>query len=200
MKHLIAILILWTLPLGAEPEASLVRVNSTIQKYNVSQPWEKTTPRKRRGLGCLLPGKRVLTTASIAADAVYLELESADSSRTVSAKVVAIDHEANLALLAPENGSGFLDELQGAELAEPIALGDSLRIFQLEDNGMALETAGRVQGMELLSSMSPGSYFLSYVVKASMQSAASSYTLPAFREGKLVGILTSYDAKDQICE
>ena len=33
-----------------------------------------------------------------------------------------------------------------------------------------------------------------------MQSAASSYTLPVLRDGKLAGILTSYDSKDQISD
>ena len=43
-------------------------------------------------------------------------------------------------------------------------------------------------------------YFLAYQVKASMQSASSSYTLPVTRNGRLLGILTSYNSKDQISD
>ncbi len=184
----------------ADPAQSLVRVNTTIQTYKAGLPWEKNTPRQRRGLGCLLAGGKVLTTADMAADAIYLELESSDGTRTVPARVASIDHEANLALLQAEGGSSFLNQLEAAVVSEPVGLGDGLEIYQLENNGMALGTSGEIRSMELLSTFSSGSYFLSYQVKASMQSASSSFTLPAYHDGKLAGILTSYDAKDQICE
>ena len=47
----------------------LLRVNTTIQTYSAAQPWELNQPRKRRGLGAMLAGGRVLTTAEMAADA-----------------------------------------------------------------------------------------------------------------------------------
>ena len=46
----------------------------------------------------------------------------------------------------------------------------------------------------------PGHSFLTYMVKASMQSAASSYSLPVLRDGQLAGVLISYDSKDQLCD
>ena len=79
MKNLLLIL-LFLQPLQAAPEDSLVRINSTIQTYSASQPWEKTPPRSRRGLGVLLPGNQILTTAAMAADSIYIELQSADST------------------------------------------------------------------------------------------------------------------------
>ena len=71
MKLLIFTL-LTALPLPGAPSDSLVRINSTLQSYKASQPWEKNSPKKRRGLGTLLSGNRVLTTAAMAADAIYL--------------------------------------------------------------------------------------------------------------------------------
>ena len=186
--------------LQASPDQSLVRVNTTIQKFSVSQPWEKTSPRKRRGLGALLEGNRVITTAEMAADAVYLELESQDRTENIPAKVLAIDYEANLALLAPEKDAGFLSTLKPTSLSGPIKLKSTIDIYQVEDNGMAIKTSGTVQSVDLLSTFVSDAYFLSYIAKASMQSASSSYTLPAFHGGKLVGILTSYNSKDQLCE
>ena len=38
------------------------------------------------------------------------------------------------------------------------------------------------------------------MVKASMQSAASSYSLPVLHDGKLAGVLISYNSKDQLCD
>ncbi|MEN8773909.1 MAG: PDZ domain-containing protein [Akkermansiaceae bacterium] len=187
-------------PLIAAPEDSLVRINSTIQTYSASQPWEKTPPRSRRGLGTLLPGNRILTTAAMAADSIYIELQSADSTKTVPAKVAAIDYEANLALLTPDAGPGFLSDLEPTEIAPPSKPNEEIELLQLETNGDPLSTTGKIRSMELLSTFGSGRFFLGYIVKASMQTSGNSFTLPTFRNDKLTGILTSYDSKDQICD
>ena len=136
----------------------------------------------------------------MAADSIYIELQSADSTKTVPAKVTAIDYEANLALLAPDAEPGFLAELKPTAIAPPAKPDDEIKLFQLETNGNPLSTIGKIRSMELLSTFVSGRYFLGYVVKASMQTSGNSFTLPTFRSQKLVGILTSYDSKDQICD
>ena len=183
-------------------ETSVIRINSTIQTWNNSQPWDKSAPGKRRALGALLSGNRVLTTAEMAANVTYIELESADSTRTIPAKVVAIDYETNLALLAPDNGDteGFFKGLQPLTLGEPAKIGDSIDVWQLEDNGMPLVTHATIQSVDVLSSFAAGHFFLTYEAKGSMQSASSSFTLPVVRNGKLLGLLSSYNAKDQIID
>ncbi|YCM44073.1 PDZ domain-containing protein [Verrucomicrobiaceae bacterium 227] len=200
MKLLAVLTLLLVQPVLADPGKSLVRINSTLQTYNAAQPWEKNPPRTRRGLGALLSDNRILTTAAMAADSIYIELQSADSTLTVPAKVTAIDYDANLALLTPDADPGFLATLQPAEFAEPVKAGDSLSFFQLEDNGQSLETQGTIRSMELLNTFVSSRYFLGYVAKASMQTSGNSFTLPAFHDGKLAGVLTSYDSKDQLCD
>lgn len=193
-------LISTTFPALGDPGKSVVRVNSTVQSYSASQPWEKTSPRKRRGLGAVLDNQTVLTTAKMAADAIYLELQSADSSLNIPAQVIAIDYEANLALLGPAGDAGFLSSLKAAEISAPLKQKDELKIVQLEDKGTTQITPGTIRSLELLSTFVSGRYFLSYEVKASVQTEGNSYTLPAFKEGKLAGILTSYDSKEQSCD
>ena len=135
MKKILSFTLVLLQPLLAAPEDSLVRINSTIQTFSASQPWEKSPPRSRRGLGTLLPGNRILTTAAMAADSIYIELQSADSTKTIPAKVSAIDYEANLALLVPDADPGFLKELKSVELATPAKPGDEVNLLQLETNG-----------------------------------------------------------------
>ncbi|MGD1978434.1 MAG: PDZ domain-containing protein [Akkermansiaceae bacterium] len=186
--------------LPAKTEDSLVRINSTIQSYSASQPWEKSPPRSRRGLGTLLGGQKILTTAAMAADAIYLELESADGTQNTPAKVAAIDYEANLALLVPANDPGFLTSLTATELAPSPKPGDALTILQLESNGDPLATTGTIQRMDLLSTFVDSSFFLAYNVKGSLQTSGNSDTLPAFYKDKLAGIVTGYNSRDQISE
>jgi S1-C subfamily serine protease len=189
-------------PQPSSPLDSVVRISSTQQAWNQGQPWEKLPPDKRRSLGAIVAPGQVLTTAEMAADATYIELESPDGKRVAAAKVVAVDYEANLALLGPagDDDAKFFDGTRPFELAERPKPGDALDIVQVEENGNPLVTTGAIQSIDVVSNFLPGQFFLTYEVKASMQSAANSFSLPVLRGGKLAGILTSYDAKDQLSD
>ncbi len=204
MKFLILFLFSFSvfplLPLMGVPENAVLRINSTLQSYSASKPWQKNNPRKRSGLGALLSDNRVLTTAQMAANAIYIELQSADQSKTVPAKVLAIDYEANLALLTPQGEPGFLNSLTPTELSPPTKIHEKINVIQLESNGTAISTQGNVLSMSLKSTFLANRYFLTYQLKGSMQSASSSFTLPAFRDGKLTGLVTTYNSKDQISD
>lgn len=188
---------------AADVKLSVVRVNSTQQSWNPWQPWDKNPPRKRRALAAIVAPQRVLTTSELAADATFLEFESADGTRFTPARVLAVDYEANLALLGPAaeaEGAKFFEGTVPLGLSAPPKPGDALEILQVEENGVALRTAGTLQSIDVTSNFLPGQSFLTYLVKASMQSAASSYSLPVIRGGALSGVLISYNSKDQICD
>jgi hypothetical protein len=182
---------------------SVVRVSSTLQDWNPWQPWEKNAPRKRRGLAAIVAPERVLTTAELAADATFIEFESVDGTRFTPAEIVAIDYEANLVLLGPageSEGKSFFQGTVPLAIASPPGMGAALEILQVEESGVALRTQGALQSVDLASGFLPGQNFLTYMVKASMQSAASSYSLPVLSDGALAGVLISYNSKDQICD
>jgi len=182
---------------------SVVRISSTSQSWDRGQPWEKNEPRQRRALAAIVGRQQVVTTAEMVADATYLEFESPDGTSFAQAKVLAVDYEANLALLGVESeaeGDVLFKDTAPLEIAEPSVIGSSLDILQVEENGTSLLTAGVLQSVDVTSNFLPGHHFLTYLIKASMQSAASSYSLPVLREGKLAGLLISYNSKDQIID
>ena len=179
---------------------SFVRVNATIQTFNAGQPWQRNNPQRRSGLGTLISPKEILTTAEMVANQTYLELENADSSQSVQAEVLAIDYKANLALLAPVGDPGFLNKKTPLQLGQPANIGDSVNVWQFENNGTTLKTTASIRAVETSATFLSGYSFLTYILKGSMQSASSSFTLPATRNGKLLGVLTSYDSDDQISE
>jgi S1-C subfamily serine protease len=184
-------------------KSSVVRINSTQQTWNPWQPWEKNPPSRRRALAAIIGPQRVITTAELVADATYLELESADGTRFAPAKVLAVDYEANLALLGPAagpDGAAFFANTLPFEVNSPPKIGESLEILQIEDNGLPLLTPGTLQSVDVSANFMPGQSFLTYRVKASMQSASSSYSLPVLHGRQLAGVLTSYNSKDQLCD
>lgn len=192
-----------TRPAPVDLKLSVVRVNSTQQGWNPAQPWEKNPPSKRRALAAITGDQRVLTTAELVADVTYLEFESPDGTRFAPAKVIAVDYEVNLALLGPaseEEGAKFFEGTTPLEIADIPRIGQSLEILQVENNGMPLLTTGTLQSIDVSPNFLPGHSFLTYQVKASMQSAASSYSLPVLQDNRLVGVLISYDSKEQISQ
>lgn len=179
---------------------SFVRVNATIQTFNAGQPWQRNNPKRRSGLGTLISPTEILTVAEMVANQTYLELESADSSQSVRAEVVAIDYKANLALLSPVEKADFLETKTPLALGEPARIGDEVKVWQFENNGTTLKTTATIRAVDTSATFLSGYSFLTYILKGSMQSASSSFTLPVTREGKLLGVLTSYDSEDQISE
>jgi S1-C subfamily serine protease len=183
--------------------SSVVRLNSTVQAWSPGQPWEKAPPASRRALAAIVAPQQVITTSEMVADATYLEFESPDGTRFAPAKVIAVDYEANLALLGPvaaDEGAKLFADTKPLEIATPPPIGQCLDIYQIEDNGVELRTTGTLQSIDVSSNFLPGHNFLTYLVKASMQSAASSFSVPVVLNGKLAGLLSSYNSKDQLCD
>ncbi len=184
-------------------KTSVVRINSTQQSWNAGQPWEKNPPSQRRALAAIVGPQQVLTTSEMVADSTYLEFESTDGTRFAQAKVIAVDYEANLALLGPvseKEGSALFDKTTPLVITAPPKIGQTLEIMQVEENNVTLLTPGTLQSIDVASNFLPGHSFLTYLIKASMQSAASSYSLPVLQDDKLAGVLISYNSKDQICD
>jgi hypothetical protein len=200
----LAILTAWPALLPAadpSPARSLVYVAATSQPYRFLQPWDKSQPQRKRGLGAILPGGRVLVTAELTADSTYIELERPADGAKATARVVARDYECNLAVLEPANGNGsFLDGTVPLEVAGPAKAGDALEVWQLEDDGSPVITEGRLARVETGPYFLPDRAFLRYQFKGSLQNKAGSFIVPAVREGKLAGLLLGYNANDQVAD
>lgn len=182
----------------SSPEKSIVRVNATLQSYSFLRPWEKGAPTPRRGLGALLSDHRVLITAEMCVNSTFLELEHPSSGARVPAKIAGIDYEANLAVLEPVNSdSKVFEGLEPLELGNSTKAGDALNVWQIEDNGDGVSTNVEVLRVTVGRYFIPGSVFMMYQVKGSLQSRVNSFTLPVIKGGKLVGMLLSYSSKEQ---
>ncbi len=180
------------LPASAQEKPSVVRVNVTTQSWDFLRPWGKRQPQTRRAIGALLPGSRVLVAGELVANATYLEFETAEGGRKAPATIEAVDYEANLAILKTDEAD-FLKGIPELEVAEA-AIGDQLSIWQLENNGRLLVTSGPMTTAEV-SPYPVDGQFLIYRITAQLQSRDSSFTLPVAKNGKLAGILMSYDSQ-----
>lgn len=174
---------------------SVVRVNATDQAWDFFHPWTKHAPYSRRGLGAVLAHGEVLVTAELVENANYVELERAESGERVPATVVAIDYEADLALLKPADDH-FLAGITPLRITDAV-VGDHLSVWQLETTGALLITDALLTTVEVGKYPEDDISLLDYSLTTSLQYRDGSFTLPIVKGGKLAGILLRYDTRTQ---
>ena len=183
----------------SEPEStaqSLLRVNSTNQVYGLFQPWIKKPPFSRRGIGVLINGNRILVTAELVANSTFIEIEKPASARKSSASVERIDYDCNLAVLRPSDPD-FLEGMQPLALNGPLKVGQEATILQLEPNGDIARTLGRITSISVGAYPAESGSLLLFKLGAPLQQRDGSFTLPAVRDGRLIGMVMRYDGRNQ---
>lgn len=175
---------------------SVVRVNVTSQVYDFSRPWLKRAPFSRSALGVVLEGCRVLVTAELVANHNVIELEMAETGRKAPASLVAVDYQSNLALIETSD-KAFADELVPVTVTAEAKPGDRIQIWQLESNGLLVQTDGTVTTVTLDRYPDEISYLMTYRIAVSLQYRDSSFVVPVVLNGALAGLLTRYDTKTQ---
>jgi S1-C subfamily serine protease len=182
----------------APRQLSIVRVNVTNQPYDFARPWGKRSPYSRRAIGAVLPNNRVLVTGELLSNASYIEFETPEGGRKVPAEVEAVDYEANLGLLKTSDPD-FLKPFVPLELAVA-TVGDAVSVWQLENNGNLLVTRGTMTTAEMGRNPLDDSSYLIYRLTSTLQARDSSYTMPIVKEGKLIGILSRFEAASSNAE
>jgi PDZ domain len=178
---------------------SLVRVNSTNQAFDFFRPWTKKAPFLRRGLGVVLQGGQILVTAELVANRSYVELEQAGSAEKSPAEVVVVDYDCNLALVQPSDPD-FLKNAKPLALDSGARVGEKVSILQLESNGQIADTPGVITTITVAGYPLDHLALMTYRISAPLQNREGSFTIPAVRDGRLLGLLMRYDARSQTAE
>jgi S1-C subfamily serine protease len=180
---------------------SLVKVNVTQQGYNLQIPWQKESASGRRGLGAIMEGNRILVTAQLVGNATYIELELPEGGQKIPAKVLAVDYETNLALLAansPSKEQAFFAGLKPMGLDTSARVGDSLSVWQTGRVGELIITPLTISKVMIQPYVVESATFLVYEAVGIIRSEANSFTLPMVKGDKLAALLLRYDSKNQV--
>lgn len=178
---------------------SILKVNATNQPYSFSRPWTKETPYSRKGIGVVIEGGRVLVTAEMVANNTFVELEVAGNSRKSTAKILAVDYDANLALLEPDDAD-FLSDFKPVPLDKTARVGDTAEILQLEGNGQVAQTPATLTTIAVNEYPLDGMALLVFRLSAPLQNRDGSFVLPAFRNQSLLGLVMRYDSRSQTAD
>lgn len=170
-----------------DPAASVVEITVHTRQYDTASPWN-TTSKSWIATGFIVEGKRILTTAQLVGNAVYISIRPHDSPKTFEAEVDSISHEVNLALLTLKDETFF-------DKHPPLPLGDlpkpedkvSLYGYPVGGNKLSI-TTGIVSRIEYQTYTHSGLTFQAIQVDADIYSG--SLGSPALVAGKVIGIVS----------
>ncbi len=177
---------------------SMLQVNVTRQGFYPRRPWQLQNPQGVSAIGVVLAEGRVLVNAGLVADHRHIELEHIETGAKCQASVIAVDYEADLALLAGEDAA-FMGALQAMTLSSGALPGDRLDVLQVQPGGRVVASSATVTTVEL-SAYPYGYQFLTYRLSGSLQNRYGHLTLPVVRGRRLAGLLKRDDSQNQTLE
>jgi protease Do-like 9 len=169
----------------AYPE--VIRVFATSQDPDFDGPWQARTPSNSTGSAVVIGPGLMLTGAHVVANATFLQIQKLSAPDKAIARVRAVSHDCDLALLEVVEPHNFLDDIEPAELGEMPKLRDEVAVVGFPVGGEEISiTEGVVSRIEVQRYSHSQRHLLAATVDAAINAGNSGG--PVFGEGKVVGI------------
>jgi len=106
---IVTLSIVWpgSAPAAVDVRDSMVKIYSVQNEPDYDNPWNMRGPEAFSGSGCIIEGNRILTNAHVVSDHTFIMVRLHGQSQKHPAKVVAVSHEADLALLSVDEPAFF---------------------------------------------------------------------------------------------
>jgi len=199
MKQLL-MLLLSTLFLSANiqqediTKQAIVKIYTVAKVPNYQAPWSSSM-RSSTGSGAIIEGGYILTNAHVVANQAFLEVQRYGQRKRYIAKVYAVSHQADLALLKVEKEAFFKG-------VKPLTFGtlpqveQKIVVYGYPMGGSTLSaTIGVVSRIEHHVYAHSGESFLAVQVDAAVNPGNSGG--PALSNGKIVGVVMQVIPKSQ---
>jgi S1-C subfamily serine protease len=164
----------------------VVRVYCTYQDPDYECPWQSVAPRGSTGSGVIVANGQVLTGAHVVANATFVQVQKQDDPTKVVARVLAISHDCDLALLQVED-PGFTRGIKPAQIGELPRLREAVQVVGYPIGGEEVSiTEGVVSRIEVQRYEHSQRHLLAVTVDAAINEGNSGG--PVFARGKVAGI------------
>jgi S1-C subfamily serine protease len=169
----------------AYPE--VIRVFATSQDPDFDAPWQARTPSNSTGSAVVIGPRLLLTGAHVVANATFLQVQKPSAPDKAIARVKAVSHDSDLALLEVVEPADFLADIEPAELGPMPQLRDEVAVVGYPVGGEELSiTEGVVSRIEVQRYSHSQRHLLAVTVDAAINAGNSGG--PVFGDGKVVGI------------
>ena len=164
----------------------VVRVYSTYQDPDYECPWQSVAPRGSTGSGVVVGPRRILTGAHVVANATFVQVQKQSDPKKVTARVLAISHDCDLALLEIDD-KAFGRAIKPAVVGDLPKLRDAVQVVGYPIGGEEVSiTEGVVSRIEVQRYEHSHRHLLAVTVDAAINEGNSGG--PVFARGKIVGI------------
>jgi S1-C subfamily serine protease len=167
---------------------SVVKIYSTQRQPDFMRPWTKSAPQESVASGVIIEGKRILTNAHVVHFATQIFIQANGSTEKLTAQVIAVGQDVDLAVLRPEDET-FFAEHPPLLLADGIArVKDKVNVYGYPVGGDQLSVTEGVVSRIDYASFSVG-HGLRIQVDAALNPGNSGG--PAISDGRIVGVVFS---------
>ncbi|MFT5686296.1 MAG: S1-C subfamily serine protease [Myxococcota bacterium] len=165
---------------------SVVRVFATTQSPDFDNPWQSLSPSSSTGSGVIIGPGRVLTGAHVVANATFLQIQKGANPDKMVARVEAICHDADLALLAVDDPR-LMAGVTPRSIGEIPVLRDRVSVVGYPVGGEEISiTEGVVSRIEVQRYSHSQRRLLAVTVDAAINSGNSGG--PVFKDGQVIGV------------
>jgi S1-C subfamily serine protease len=172
---------------------ALVKIVTVSNAPNYFQPWQMMGQESNGGSGCIIEGNRILTNAHVISNATFVQVNLAGDTKKYTARVAAVDHETDLAVLAVDDKDFFSGAtvLSLGEVPEP---GDTVMAYGFPVGGEKLSvTEGVVSRIEIGQYSHSLRNFLKIQIDAAINPGNSGG--PVMKNNRVIGV--AFQGKDE---
>lgn len=165
----------------------IVKIYTVANVPDYWNPWGMRGTTGGTGSGAILKGKKILTNAHVVGNETFIQVRRSGEARRFPARVVAVAHEVDLALLAVEDPA-FWDGTEGLELGDLPYAQDEVFVYGFPMGGDTLSvTRGVISRIEHQNYAHSSFNFLAGQIDAAINPGNSGG--PVIRDGKIVGVV-----------
>ncbi len=184
---LVGIVLLTVVPCVSQSVSeAIVKVYAFFSEPDYYNPWQMKGPQAATGSGCIIEGNRILTSAHVVADQVFLQVKRAGQATRYTATVEIVGHDTDLAILTVQDQTFFLgsEPLHVGELPQ---LRDRVVVYGFPVGGEELAiTEGVVSRVEHQYYTHSQEYLLTCQIDAAINPGSSGG--PVIKDGMIVGV------------
>ncbi len=165
---------------------AVVKVFVTFNRMDYYRPWQSKGIRAGGGSGAIIKGNRILTNAHVVADHTFIQVKKDSDPKKYTAKVVAIGHDCDLALLQVDDPD-FFDGVTPLAFGDLPKQQDSVLVIGYPQGGGKISiTEGVVSRVEVTAYVQSSRHLLTVQIDAAINPGNSGG--PVIQDEKIVGI------------
>ncbi|ESQ28817.1 hypothetical protein EUTSA_v10019570mg, partial [Eutrema salsugineum] len=167
---------------------SVVKVFCRSSKPSVLQPWQKRLPQLNNGSGFVISRNKILTNAHVVADHTFVQVRKHGSPTKYKAKVEAVGHDCDLAILVIDNKKIWKD-MKPLDLGDVPSLQENVYVVGYPRGGDNISiTKGVVSRVEVTKYNHGKATLMTTQIDAAINSGNSGGPVFMENENKVVGV------------